>query len=61
MGAKLMAYYDQAANLGGLKAKMRLAVLTGISSATAASVEDSADSVKKFENALSEIKKEFGK
>ena len=59
MGAKLIQYYEKAASLGGLKAKMRLAVLTNIPSTKAEAEADSDENVKKFDNAMAELQKEF--
>ena len=59
MGAKLVAYYDKAYQLGRLKAKMRLAVLTSIPSAKAATEPDSPENIQKFEAALKKIQSEF--
>jgi hypothetical protein len=59
MGEKLKKFYDEADKLGGTKAKMRLAMITLISSNDAPSAEDSSENVTKFENAMKEIKKEF--
>ncbi|MBN1593411.1 MAG: hypothetical protein JW941_09235 [Candidatus Coatesbacteria bacterium] len=59
MADKLISYYDEANKLGGLKAKMRLAVLTAIPSSKAASEPDSPGNIQKFEQAMREIRKEF--
>jgi hypothetical protein len=55
----LSEYYIKAEKLGGIKAKMRLAMLTKVPSNNAASLPDSSDNVKIFENAMNEIRKEF--
>ena len=59
MGAKIQAYFDQAKQLGGLKATMRLAMLTGVGSKDAAGAAESPDVLGKFNSALAEIQKEF--
>lgn len=59
MGAKLEEMYKKAEGLGSLKAKMRLAMLTGVPSAKAGSEADSPDIISKFENAIKELEKEF--
>ncbi|MEQ8187856.1 MAG: hypothetical protein ABRQ39_07755 [Candidatus Eremiobacterota bacterium] len=59
MGVKLLAFYDDAQKIGGLKGKMRLAMITGISSAKAGSEPDSPENIKKFTDGISELKKEF--
>jgi len=61
MAQKLLSFYDEANNLGGIKAKMRLAVLTAISSTKAATEPDSSENVAKFDKAMQEIRKEFKK
>jgi len=58
MGAKLTQYYDEAKKIGGIKAQMRMAVLTKMPSSQAAGEPDSQENIKLFENALNEIKKE---
>lgn len=59
MGNMLMSYYEKAKALGGLKAQMRLAVLTGMPSQKAQVEADSLDNTNKFEKAMQELKKEF--
>jgi hypothetical protein len=59
MGAKLLDYYEQAKTMGGLKAQMRLAMITKIPSSKATTEPDSPDNVKIFDNAIYELKKEF--
>lgn len=59
MGAKILAIYEDARKLGGLKATMRLAMITLIPSSKAESEPDSPENIKKFQDALTEIKKEF--
>lgn len=59
MGAKLVKYFDDAEAVGGYKARMRMAMITLMSSEKAENADDSPDNVEKFEKALTEIKKEF--
>lgn len=59
MAEKLLKYYDDAKKLGGLKAQMRLALITKVPSAKAVSAPDSSDNIQSFEKAMMEIKKEF--
>jgi hypothetical protein len=59
MGQKLKSYYDYAYQLGGLKAQMRLAIITLTSGPKAAAAPDTPEAISKFENAMSEIRKEF--
>ena len=58
MGAKLAHFYEEAKAIGGLKAQMRLAVLTMVPSAKAESVPDSSEAISKFQDAINQIKKE---
>lgn len=57
MAEKLVKFYEQAKALGGLKAEMRLAVLTLMPSAKAQAAADSPENVQLFEKALEEIKR----
>ncbi|MBN2238236.1 MAG: hypothetical protein JW712_00550 [Dehalococcoidales bacterium] len=59
MGVRLLKYYDEANRLGALKAQMRLAILTKMSSKKAEISEDSADNINIFEQAMQELRKEF--
>ena len=59
MGQKLNSFYEQAKSIGGLKAQMRMAMITKIPSSQAMSAADSPDTVKIFEQAMNELKKEF--
>jgi tellurite resistance protein len=59
MGQKLIEFYNQAAALGQIKAKMRLAMLTTIPSTKAADEPDSDENIRKFQQAIVELKKEF--
>ena len=59
MGEKLLKYYADAKQLGGLKAEMRLAVLTSMPGTKAGAAPDSSENIDKFEKAMQEVKKEF--
>jgi hypothetical protein len=59
MADRLIKYYDEAGKLGGLKAKMRLAILTNLPSTRAQAEPDSPVNIQKFETAMLEIRKEF--
>lgn len=59
MGAELVSIHRQTEEVGGMKAKLRMAMLTLVPSAEAPGEPDSPELVAKFENALAEIKKEF--
>lgn len=59
MGKRLMDFYDEAMKLGAAKAKLRLAMITCVSSSRAMEAPDSPENIKKFADAMTEIKKEF--
>ncbi len=59
MGEKLTKYYEEAKNLGGIKAQMRLAVITLTPLSKAKSEPDSPENIEKFEKAMEEIRKEL--
>lgn len=61
MATKLVSFYQKAKELGGLKAEMRLAVLTKVPSSKALELPDSPENIKLFESAIKEIEKEFKK
>ena len=61
MGAKLEAYFDKAGQLGGLEAKVKLAMLTKLSGKMAKEAPDSPENIKKFEEAMAELPKLFSK
>jgi hypothetical protein len=52
MGAQLMALFGEAEKLGGVRAKLKLAGLTKMTSAQANTVEDTPEMVAKFQAAL---------
>lgn len=55
MGKQLTKYYDYAKEQGGLLARMRLSMKTGLPPDKAAQVEDSPEVVDRFKRILSEI------
>ena len=57
MATKLLQYYEQAKEIGGIKAQMRMAMITNISSTKAASEPDSPENIAKFEKAMQVIRK----
>jgi hypothetical protein len=59
MAKQLKQFYDEADTLGGLKAKIRLAVITKTPSIKANEIEDSPEMIALFAEALNEIRKEF--
>lgn len=61
MGVKLIKEYEKAKLLGGLKAQMRLAILTKISGPKAAVVPDTPENLSCFQRAMQEILKDFPK
>ena len=61
MGAKLMQYYEEANRIGSFDARLRLAMLSLIPSAKAATVPDSPENIKKLEEAMAKVRKEFSK
>lgn len=61
MGDRLASFYEQAESVGGLDAKIRLALLTRIPSTRALVEPDSPQNLTKFETALTEIRREAEK
>ncbi len=59
MADKLIKFYEQAKQMGGFKAQLRLAMITKIPSPKAEKMPDSQESIKLFEKAILELKKEF--
>jgi hypothetical protein len=55
MADKLLKFYDLINVEGGLQAKMRLAVSTGIPSTKASGEPDSPENIAKFKTAFKEI------
>jgi len=55
MGSKLLTCYEFVEGKGGMQAKMRLAMMTGVASAKAGSEPDSDENVAKFKAAVQEI------
>jgi transcriptional regulator with GAF, ATPase, and Fis domain len=61
MGEKLYNFYLEAAKIGGIKARTKLSVLTGITSMQASSLEDNEVNLNMYKKAMEIIYKEFGK
>ena len=59
MGERLLKEYEKAKELGGLKAQMRLAMLTRMAGPKAEKAPDSPENIAKFEAAMNELTKEF--
>jgi hypothetical protein len=55
MGQKLLSIYEEINKVDGLRAKMRLATMTGIPSVNAGKEPDSPENLKKFAVAYKEI------
>lgn len=60
MAARLTEFYDKAANEFGLAGRIKLALLTKISSEKAGAVEDSPDNIRVFEQALKQLRTQSG-
>lgn len=60
MGKLIYDLYVKAGEIGGVKARTKLSMLTKISSVQANSMTDSPENLKIFESAMKEIYKEFG-
>jgi tellurite resistance protein len=61
MGQRLIEYYEKARAMGGIKAQMRLAMMTRVPSDAAVHEQDSSENIRKFEDAIKELQKEFAK
>jgi hypothetical protein len=59
MGIQIVNLFEQAARVGGLRAKVRLAELTQTPTALATLVVDSDERVRDFEKALAQVRREF--
>jgi hypothetical protein len=57
MGAQLLGYYEKVTKEFGVKGRMKLALLTMVTSMTAGSEDDSPANIQKFEQAMAQIKK----
>ena len=55
MAEKLLSYFDRAKAKSGLQGKIKLAMITKISSQDASKLPDSPDNIALFEKALSQI------
>jgi GAF domain-containing protein len=60
MGALAKEFFDKASALGGLRAKIRLATLARVTSAEAATLDETPEVVQALERALETVKGEFG-
>jgi len=55
MAEKLLSYFEVAKQKGGISAKVKLAMITKISSTQAASLPDSPDNIAIFETAIGQL------
>ena len=55
MAEKLLTYFDKAKQKAGLQGKIKLAMITKISSQDAGKIPDSPDNIALFEKALAQI------
>jgi len=60
MANAIYNYYVKAGEIGGVKARTKLSMITKISSVQATSMPETAENVRMFEAAMKEIYKEFG-
>jgi hypothetical protein len=57
MGVQLLGYYEKVGKEFGVKGRMKLALLTMITSMTAGTEDDSPANLQKFERAIAQIRK----
>lgn len=56
MGAQLVGFYEKVAKEFGFEGRMKLALLTTISSTKAEAEPDSPENIKKFEEAVAQLR-----
>ncbi len=56
MGARLIGFYEQVAKEFGVPGRVKLAILTGTTSTAAETQPDSPENIKKFEQALAQLR-----
>lgn len=61
MGQKLIEEYERVKQRWGMKAQVRLAVITRIAAPSAANLPDSPENLALFEKAIEKIAKEYEK
>ena len=61
MGTMLKSFYEKAEKLGGMKAHMRLTMLTQTTIIRAEDEPDTEENIRRYNEALAEIEKEFKK
>lgn len=57
MGAQLVGYFEKIGAEFGATGRMKLAMLTLVSSANASNEEDSAENIRRFEEAITQVRK----
>ena len=60
MGSRARKYFEKAASLGGLRAKIRLASLSRITSTEAESLAETPEVIARLERAMATVEEEFG-
>jgi hypothetical protein len=55
MGAQLLEYYEKVGKEFGSEGRMKLALLTMVTSMSASGEKDSPENIQKFENAIAQI------
>ncbi len=61
MAEKIHSFYMRAEEIGGVRARAKLSMLTLIDSYQARSLPDSDDTIQLFESAMKQLVKEFNK
>ncbi len=61
MANKIHSYYLKAGEIGGIEARAKLSMLTSVNSFQAASLPDTDENIKLFEEAMKKVVKEFNK
>ena len=59
MATKIHSYYLKAGEIGGIEARAKLSMLTNVNSFQAASIPDTDENIRIFEEAMKKIVKEF--
>ncbi len=59
MADKIHSFYLKAEEIGGIKARAKLSMLTAVDSYQARTIPDSEDNLKLFEKAMKQLVKEF--
>lgn len=59
MGAQLVSYYGKAKEVGGTLGKVEFVKLVAMATSQAEAVPDSPELIKKFEDALEDVRKKF--